>query len=375
MISKGEYIESLLLDLEDVLDIKITKIEVYIANLRYQETFRIATGSFDESNNLVTIVYDENGEYGVGEASLREVSEFILTHVKNDANYSKQLNLKTLISSILDERFEPHFRLSVSMATLDLISKIKGIRFGDIFSKSYLDVVDTDITIGIRSLEETIKTFEKFSKLGFRIFKIKVGEDIKKDIERVKALSEVAGNEYKFRFDANQGWNVEETLMFLDFVEKTNLNIEILEQPLPKEEFEKSNRIREKTDIPLILDESVRKSEDIMRVAKFTDGVNLKPVKAESIFELVYGYHVAKELSLLTMIGCSSESNIGITASSYIAAALKLDFADLDSDILQDNILKNYVTPVIGYKRQLPVKPGLGVEKKLLNMEKLKKIF
>jgi len=143
---------------------------------------------------------------------------------------------------------------------------------------------------------------------------------------------------------------------------------------LPKEHYQKTNEIRDKTEIPIILDESVRKSSDIEKVAKYTDGVNLKPVKAESIFEIAYGYKLAKELSLLTMIGCSSESNIGITSSTYLSAAFKLDFSDLDSDVLQEKLLKREITQAIGGKRVLPHSNGLGVTLDLIDMSKLNKI-
>ncbi len=375
MVSREEYFNLLLFDYDEFLDERISKVDLYIANLKYHEPFKIATGTFSKSENLIVIMYDENGEYGVGEASLRELTDALIHEVREETKLLVSDNsLRNIINTIINENYEAHLRLALSMAIIDLLTKKAGKRYGDFFSKSYPDFVDTDITIGIRGVEETIATMERFLKLGFKTFKIKVGEDIKKDIHRVSVLNEHAPSDVVFRFDANQGWNVEDTLEFISFLNKTDMHVEFIEQPLPKEHYQKINEIREKTEIPIILDESVRKSSDVEKVARYTDGVNLKPVKAESIFEIAYGYTLAKELSLLTMIGCSSESNIGITSSTYLSAAFKLDFSDLDSDILQEKLLKRDVTQTIGGKRILPNSNGLGITLDLIDMSKLNKI-
>lgn len=375
MVSREEYFNLLFFDYDEFLDERISKVDLYIANLKYHEPFKIATGTFSKSENLIVIMYDENGEYGVGEAPLRELTDALIHEVREETKLLVSDNsLRNIINTIINENYEAHLRLALSMAIIDLLTKKTGKRYGDFFSKSYPDFVDTDITIGIRGVEETIATMERFLKLGFKTFKIKVGEDIKKDTHRVSVLNEHAPSDVVFRFDANQGWSVEDTLEFISFLNKTDMHVEFIEQPLPKEHYQKINEIREKTEIPIILDESVRKSSDVEKVARYTDGVNLKPVKAESIFEIAYGYTLAKELSLLTMIGCSSESNIGITSSTYLSAAFKLDFSDLDSDILQEKLLKRDVTQTIGGKRILPNSNGLGITLDLIDMSKLNKI-
>ena len=74
------------------------------------------------------------------------------------------------------------------------------------------------------------------------------------------------------------------------------------------------------------------------------------------------------------MIGCSSESNIGITSSAYIASAMNVQFADLDSDILQEPILKENATDYKDGYRILPEGAGLGIDKNKILYEKIKKL-
>ncbi|MGQ4892311.1 MAG: enolase C-terminal domain-like protein [Candidatus Njordarchaeia archaeon] len=372
-MNKEEFFKKIINEVADSTDDqKIENIEIYYAKLKYHKPFVIATDSFEYSTNLIIIV--KSGEhYGVGEAPSRELSEGLIKDLEPEIRKFKGSKISEGLQKTLETK-SSSISLSFSMAILDLASRIMGKRYGDLLGGPVGDKVETDVTIGIKSLEETLEEYKYYTSIGFKKIKVKLGENIKKDIEKVKKLSEIADSKHAFRFDANQGWNLEEAKEFIGFMNNLDLNVEILEQPLPKDEYEKAGELRKLTDVPIVLDESVRKSEDILKVAKFVDGVNLKPTKAENILEITYGYKLAKELNLVTMIGCSSESNIGITSSAYIASAMDVQFADLDSDILQEPVLKENATDYRDGYRILPVGPGLGIDKDKILFEKIVKL-
>ncbi len=373
-MDKESFLNKIFTEIDEQVSEKLDSIEVYHGETKYYETFVIATGSFDSSKQLVTIT-NIGDTYGVGEAPLRDLGEEELELIKKEIKGITGKSLTESLQFSLNDTISMPTKLSLSMSLLDLYAKLTGKRYGELFGDIEKERVETDITIGIKPLSDTIKDYERFREMGFTKFKIKLGENIVNDIEKVKKLSEIVDEKVSLRFDANQGWKPEEAIKFIDFMNKLDVNIEFLEQPLPKDKYVKIGDLKKLTDIPIILDESVRKSEDVIKVSKFTDGVNLKPVKAENVLELVFGYLKAKELDLLTMIGCSSETNIGITSSTFIASIMNVNFADLDSDILQEDILKKKITPYERGLRLLPKGPGLGIKREDINFEKLVKLL
>jgi len=369
------YVDDFLVDVEEFSELKISKISAHIGKAKYLEKFVIATGSFEESRNLILFV-NLGDHIGVGEAPLGEISkEEIIRELDVFRSNFLGKTFKDYIEFLKKSKLVNWLGLSIEMAMLDAIAKAKGVRYGDLFAGAYYNTVETDVTIGIRDLEETVKAFEKFVSMGFRKIKIKVGLNLKEDIERIKALFDIAPSHVSFRIDANQGYTNSEAIEFLEFLERESRNIEFLEQPLKKDELEAIGRLRKITDIPIIVDESVRLKEDVEKVSKYVDGVNLKPIKSGGILELAYSFRLAKDLALLTMIGCSSESNIGITSSTYIASTHSIDFADLDSDILQEPLTKKQITSLKGGFRILPSDPGLGISPNDINESNIENIY
>ena len=372
-MKKKEFFEEILSKIDLGKDEKIIGIEGYKANLKYRKTFRIATGEWDYSQNLIIVVRTDSG-WGIGEGVYsREIVEEWVDKIKS----FKNMEILEVLEKIYNRAIPDQIRLPLSMAIFDAISRSRNMRYGDVFSENYKNFVETDVTIGLKPVKEFLEEFRMFIDMGFRVIKVKMGDELKVDLGKLEAMGEEDLNGVRIRLDANQGWNMERAKKVLETVNRLDLPIELIEQPFPKDEFEKIPELKKFTNIPIFVDESVRKSEDILRVEKFVDGVNLKPTKAGDVIDIVYGYRIAKSLGLRTMIGCSGESNIGISSSAYIAAAERVEFADLDSDILlaQDTV-KEKICMIRDGKRLLPKnRYGLGIVKENLNWEVLEKIF
>ncbi|KZC13538.1 PREDICTED: mitochondrial enolase superfamily member 1-like [Dufourea novaeangliae] len=69
--------------------------------------------------------------------------------------------------------------------------------------------------------DEKMKTLcKKFLDLGFTSFKAKVGQNLKDDIRRCKLIREMIGNENKLMVDANQIWDVNESIEWMKELEQ-----------------------------------------------------------------------------------------------------------------------------------------------------------
>jgi L-alanine-DL-glutamate epimerase-like enolase superfamily enzyme len=197
----------------------------------------------------------------------------------------------------------------------------------------------TSITIGILSIDETVKKVENLIGQGFRVLKIKGGVSIEEDVEKVIKVREAVGKGIEIRFDANQGYSVEEALQFVRSTEKAE--IAFLEQPTVKGDDDSMRQVREGSSIPIMADESLLTLEDFDRLSGngCIDMINIKLMKVGGITPALQVNSAAEEVGIQAMIGCMDESALGISAGLHLSLAQRnIVYADLDGhlDLLED---------------------------------------
>ncbi len=114
--------------------------------------------------------------------------------------------------------------------------------------------------------------------------------------------------------------------------ELKKLNVEFIEQPLPREEWDAMQQVYENSALPIIADESCIEEEDVTRCRGLFHGVNVKLIKCGGITPARRMCLQAKEYDLKLMVGCMTESSIGIAAAAQLLPYL--DYADLDGALL-----------------------------------------
>src|SRR5437763_347922 len=110
--------------------------------------------------------------------------------------------------------------------------------------------------------------------------------------------------------------------------------------------------------IPIYVDEDCHTLPDVARCSERAHGINIKLSKSGGIREAIRMAHAARSLGLGVMLGCMTESGLGISAGAQIASLC--DFVDLDGNLL----LLEDPWPGVEFRDgvQLPPdKPGLGV--------------
>jgi L-alanine-DL-glutamate epimerase-like enolase superfamily enzyme len=223
----------------------------------------------------------------------------------------------------------------------------------------------TDITLGIKSPKEMAGDAARAVRKGFKALKVKLGTDPVEDIERVKAVREAAGDSVQIRVDANQGWTVKQAIDVLNKIE--TFNIQFAEQPVSAEDIKGLRQIRRNSPVPIMADESVHSPQDAMRLitAEAVDFINIKLMKCGGILKGRKIAEVAEAAGVPCMIGCMSESEIGIAAAAHLAAGVKnIQHADLDSDLLlRDRIVEKGGIRIKNSARTFTKGCGLGLEK------------
>ncbi len=322
---------------------KISHLGFDLKRYEYLETFRIAGSSRNYADNIEIEITLDDGTYGMGEASpsyrvngeivqsllqLRSTIEEMISGM-DVRNYSKIFRIMDRFS-----RSAPSVKAAIQYAVLDALSNSIGLPVYQLLGGS-TDSLITDKTVSIDTPDKMVKKATEIFKEGFINLKIKVGENIKEDMEKISAISEATkGAEYVI--DANQGYTPKEAIQFSRYLYDNNINVKIFEQPVIWNDFEGLRLIRENSSIPIAADESSKTMYDAFTLIKneCVDFINIKLMKS-GISDALAIVEMAKASNTGLMIGCMSESSLGISQSVHFAAGTgAFAHCDLDSHML-----------------------------------------
>lgn len=224
---------------------------------------------------------------------------------------------------------------AVEMALLDALTQSWGIPLWTYFGGATREV-RSDLTVTIGAVEECRAIAAEAAGLGFRSLKIKVGSpDRELDFTRVLAVSQAAPGA-GIRLDANQGFAPDEAVSFVQRCLDAGVPVEIMEQPVPCDDWDALAAVTRSCPVPVIADEAVVDARAALRVASTgaAHGVNIKVAKAGLIGALQI-IAIARAGGLKLMLGCMMESLLGIGASLHLACGTgAFDYLDLDSHTL-----------------------------------------
>jgi len=310
--------------------------------------FRIATGQHDELANVFLRLRTVDGICGYGEAA-------VATHITGETVATTLINLQTAAGALQGRRidapeelcreFAPAFAgnhaglAALEMALLDLCAQVRGIPFYQLFTPAAVRaprlVFATDITIVIGSVEEARAAAQKFSARGFTAFKIKIGRDEELDLSRILAVRQVAPGS-ALLLDANMGFSVDRMLVFLDRLDRRGARPVLLEQPVPKHDWEGLAALTAAlagSGTLVCADESIGSLGDARRAidSNAVSAINIKSMK-NGFLEGAEIARLAGAHGIPLMLGAMMESALSITASAHFAAGLGcFDFIDLDT--------------------------------------------
>ncbi len=212
---------------------------------------------------------------------------------------------------------------ALDMAYWDLYAKIKQQKMFELWNLEWKNIPHTDYTIGIDSLENMLA---KIRTHPMPIYKIKVSNQ--EDLEKLKVIR--SHTDATIRIDANASLTLEQALAMIPDLEK--LQIELIEQPLAKDQFEATKILAESTAIPIIADESCVSESDVAQCAGSFDGINIKLTKCGGLTPALRMIEEAKKHQLKVMMGCMSETEIGSYAIAQFLPLL--DYVDMDGPLL-----------------------------------------
>ncbi|MCY7291633.1 MAG: dipeptide epimerase [Ferruginibacter sp.] len=299
-------------------------------NLPFKYPFTISKGTKTQQPSLI-VKLEYFGQTGYGEAPAITYYDITVEKMIADLEAKKVFVEKFSLSD--PERYwhylhhlfpkNPFLVCALDMAAWDIYGKMKRQPLHKLWGLDIANAPITDYTIGIDSTEIMQK---KMAEKPWPIYKIKVGFD--GDVEMVAALRK--NTDAVFRVDANAAWTLEEAMHKIPLLKQ--LGVDMVEQPLAKDNWEGMKKLFEHSVLPLYADEACVKEEDVLMCPNHFHGINIKLTKCSGITPAKRMISKARELGLQVMMGCMNESSVGTAAIAQLAPLL--DHVDMDGPLL-----------------------------------------
>lgn len=240
---------------------------------------------------------------------------------------------------------------AIDCALHDLWGKSAGKPVAELWGLDQSIGPQSNFTIGIDTIPVMVEKLAE--EPGWPTYKIKLGTP--EDIEIVRELRK--HTDARFRVDANCGWTAEKTIELS--AELKELGVEFIEQPLPADDRAGMERVFAESALPVIADESCITEPDVARCQDLFHGVNVKLVKCGGLAPARRMLTEARRRGMKTMVGCMTESSVGISAIAQLLPML--DYVDMDGAVLIAQDIASGARVDKG-RCVLPGAGGLGVE-------------
>ncbi len=309
------------------------QLTIYPHRILLKQVFTTSHGSVDQRDSVIISLQAE-GETGWGEATT--ISYYgitkrylidILTKMQKDL-INCPLTHPSDVYHFLYPRYSQHpFALcAVDMAAHDLYGKSNQLRICDFYQVSNQSMPPSSLTIGIMEIAKAIHFVQHNP---WPIYKLKLGSE--NDLELVMTLRKHTDS--PFRVDANSGWSLEKTIIMAEKLK--DLGVEFIEQPIAADNKVAIRELAKKCVLPLAADESCHTLEDVDFCLENYEIINIKLMKCGGITPALRIIKKVREAGKLLMIGCMTETSIGISAASQIISLV--DYADVDGALLTAN--------------------------------------
>jgi L-Ala-D/L-Glu epimerase len=327
-------------------------------NLPFVDAFTISNGRTKTHQTALLVALSIGPFIGYGEAPAIAYYNISVDQMVDDLTKKQKLVEKFALTD--PERYwhylhhlfpqNPFLVAALDMAGWDLYGQMKAKPLYQLWNTQWsANLPQCDYTIGIDSIEKMV---EKMKAKPWPIYKIKLGTP--DDIGIIQALRK--HTDATFRVDANAGWTTEQALKLIP--ELAQLGVELIEQPLAKDNWEGMKILFNQSVLPLIADESCVSEQDVAKCVGFFHGINIKLTKCSGITPARRMIQEARSLNLKVMMGSMNESVIGSAAIGHFLP--QLDYVDMDGPLLLSEANAKGVEYEQG-KVILSDKPGLGI--------------
>jgi O-succinylbenzoate synthase len=256
---------------------------------------------------------------------------------------------------------QPMARAAIEMAGWDLAARRAGLPLAELLGGTRT-AVPAGIALGLAGTpSETAAAAAEAIRQGYQRVKLKIQPGA--DLDVVRAVRDTVGDRPKLTVDANGAYTRADLdhLAVLDEFE-----LQMIEQPLPPDDFEGHADLQRRLATPVCLDESITTIADLERMIALGSGrvLNLKPGRVGGFTTALSMIDLALSAGLDLWVGGMLETGIGrahcVALASLEAFALPGDLSPSDRYWVRELVDPPWVME--GGTLPVPrVEPGMGV--------------
>ncbi|WP_103105538.1 mandelate racemase/muconate lactonizing enzyme family protein [Brevibacillus reuszeri] len=351
---------------------KIVSVEVFATELPLVRPFIVAYDTFHKLPSIIVKMTTDTGIVGYGEGMPDP-------HVTGESFYSTYEMLSKDVAPLLigENPFAieklhkimaatvyhaPTAKAAIDIACYDIMGKATGQPVYNLLGGKMHASLSVPFVISILPPEEMASQAAQAVADGYTSIKIKVGDDPATDVKRIRAVREAIGENVQLRVDANQGWrNVATTMRVLKQVE--DCEMEWIEQPVLADDIIGLAEVRQKTTIPVMIDEGLHGDKEMREVImrQAADLINIKLMKCGGLYPACKLVAQAEIAGLGCQVGSMVESSIATAAGAHLSIAKSMIFSN---EMVGPLMFSKDFGKLHYEKDQLMVtdRPGLGVD-------------
>lgn len=367
---------------------KITRVQCHMVTIPYKNPYRMAPGETRHKKQIIVLIETDEGITGVGETGVTlierggETQEAIYFSIQK---YMAPLivGLDPFDIGVVIDRLEGFnqgrtgflcAKAGIDTALYDIMGKAVNRPVAQLLGGIHRTEFRVSRSLGVKTPREMGEDAQRLKSAGYAMLTIKVGFDVKEDIERVAAVRDAVGANYPLEIDVNGAYTVEVAIPTLKKMER--YGIEAVEQPVPWWDLQGMKEVRIALDTPITADESAWTPQDVVNIARAgaADTICLKPIKNGGLFLSRRMAEIAEAAGMGVLTGSKHPLSPGTAALLHFAAAVPCVHGVLGYGSPLERLTDDICDPPLDMNKDgtvtLPKGPGMGVT---LSEEKLRK--
>lgn len=348
---------------------KITGVALRAVDVPLTRPYAVANHTTDTATIELLRLSTDAGLVGLGSATpepevngdTRDAAHRNLLAVAEQL-HGREVAAPEAFAALLNGVGSPGARMTLDVALHDLWAKAQGKPLVELLGRAH-DAMPTSVTIGVGDVDSTLRDAREYLARGFTVLKVKIGEDLDLDVERLARLRELVGGDVRIRVDGNVGYRPAQLLPLLQRTQR--LDLEFIEQPLPRAGSDAQRVLPAPLLAKLMADESLHDVADARALCappRAFGLFNIKLVKCGGIGPALEIAALAQAHGIGLMWGCMDESRIAIAAALHAAFACPATrYLDLDGHL---DLAKDFAVGGFSLEQgvmRLDPRPGLGV--------------
>ena len=324
-----------------------------IVKFNLKEIFAIAYGNYTFREALI-VTLQSHGEKGYGECTSIDYYDINLADfeqalfkIQSKIENQKIAHPTEFYSFLVSLNLPSFLRSALDCAYWDLFGKLEQQSFLELNQIHCNQIPESSITISVDSVENQIK---KMEQSAWSKFKVKCNHFNQSDIMQLLQLNK------DLALDSNGSFTADECV----WLENNELvsKFTYLEQPM-KTGAERYLVLHSNQFANWMADEDCQDITILRDLLPHYKSINIKLVKCGGLTPALEMIAEGRKLGFNIMIGCMTESTVGISAGAVLAPLC--DYADLDgANLIANDIAKG--SQISNGKIRLSEKPGLGIK-------------